>query len=219
MKKLLELNIGEKLYFQNDSNPYIVRAKGGKFLIATTEDKGLVNLESEKFTIRTRNPHLFYTIVDTEKEICGPHDRTFNPYNFSKQEDIEQCLDDLIHKKYDIGLSKRHGASIYEAIDLVKTFMDVKIFKFDHGEGAEVVAADNAKAAIMHYFTKYQDDLNIDDICGTDGIKIEELHGEQITKKHKVFNESIGSSELISYRDLAVETYKGKPVILIAPNY
>ncbi|MEP9408600.1 hypothetical protein ABKP09_19975 [Peribacillus frigoritolerans] len=204
MKKLLELNIGENLYLQHESKPFTVRAKGGKFLIATGDNGG--NCSS-------------YTIIDTEKDLCGPHNKTFNPYDFSKQEDVDQCLEDLIQSKYDIELSKRHGVSIYEALDLVKTLMEVKIFKFSHSEGVEIVAADNAKAAIMHYFTEYQDDLYIDGIC-MDGIEIEELHGEQITTKHKLFSEFIESVELLSYRDLAVERYKGEPILLVVdlPN-
>lgn len=202
MKKLLELNIGDNLFFSHEDVPFVIRAKENKFLIATVQYKGGVGR---------------YTIVDTENEICGPHDRTFNPYDFAKQEDIDKCLEDLIQNK--IGLSKRQGASIYKEIDLVKTLLEVKIFKFDHEESTEIVAADNAKAAIMHYFTEYQDDLSTDDICGTGGIKIEELHGEQITKKHKLLDESTGSRELISYRELAADMYKGEPVVLVAPHY
>lgn len=96
----------------------------------------------------------------------------------------------------------------------------MKIFKFDHNEGTEILAADNAKEAIMYYFTHYQDDLNTDDIVEDGGIKIEELQGELITKKYKFFNEDLGRSEELSYKELA-EKYAddGKQTILVAPNY
>jgi hypothetical protein len=106
MKKLADLQIGDNVFFLHDEpKSYQVKAKAQNFIIATVED----------------GDYKRYTIIDTDKEICGPHDRTFNPYDFTKQEDIETCLNDVINKKYGITLSQRHSAKVSEVLDLTKT--------------------------------------------------------------------------------------------------
>lgn len=95
----------------------------------------------------------------------------------------------------------------------------MKIFKFDHSEGAEILASNNAKEAILYYFTQYQDDMQIDDIVEFGGIKIEELTGEEITKKHTIFNEEKNERETVSYKELAEDSFKGETIILVSPNY
>lgn len=106
MKKLADLQVGDEVFFlEHEANPYLVKVKKGNFMIATIEDG-----DYEK-----------YTIIDTDREICGPHNRTFNPYNFNKQHDVEACLRDLIANNYGIGLSQRHSANVSEVLDLEKT--------------------------------------------------------------------------------------------------
>lgn len=95
----------------------------------------------------------------------------------------------------------------------------VKIFKFDHSEGAEILVANNAKEAIMYYFNGYQDDINTDAICENEGIKIEELQGEAINEKHEIFNEEQGDTESVSYKEIAKEIFNGEPVVILTPNY
>lgn len=95
----------------------------------------------------------------------------------------------------------------------------MEIFKFDHIEGTEILAADNAKEAVMYYFTQYQDDLNTEDMIEDGGIKIEELQGDFITKKHEFFNEEINDMEKTSYKELAEKYYHGKPTILVTSDY
>lgn len=97
--------------------------------------------------------------------------------------------------------------------------VECKIFKFDHSEGVEILAAANAKEAIDYYFTKYQDDSQTDEIVEFGGIKIEEIQDDDITKIHEILNEETGKSEKVSYKDLAERFYKGKPEILVSPNY
>lgn len=104
MHKLGRLQINDKVFFKDEPKEFIVRAKGGKYLIATSEGT------AEK-----------YTIIDAGKGICGPHDRTFNPYNFKKQEDIDKCLSDLVAGEYGIALSRRHSAPIEDVIDVERT--------------------------------------------------------------------------------------------------
>lgn len=112
MKKLADLQIGDKVFFlRNEPQPYVVKAKAENFIIATVAD----------------GDYKRYTIIDTDKEVCGPHDRTFNPYDFTKQEDIETCLVDMINGNYGIRLSRRYSAKVSEVLDLVKTLsMDLR---------------------------------------------------------------------------------------------
>ena len=94
-----------------------------------------------------------------------------------------------------------------------------KVFKFDHSEGAEIIAANNAKEAIMFYFTEYTDDLLTDDICSYDGITISELTGDALTQEHLIFDEEKNTRVKVTYGQLAEEYFEGKPEILVTPNY
>ncbi|PAD46688.1 hypothetical protein CHI09_11210 [Shouchella clausii] len=103
-RKLRELNVGSEIYFKQDNALFIVRGKQGKFLVATSEP--------DRET---------YTIIDIEKGFCGPNDRVFNPYNYKKQEDIEECLRDFNNPPEDMSdlkISLRHGTNVENVIDL-----------------------------------------------------------------------------------------------------
>ena len=100
-----------------------------------------------------------------------------------------------------------------------KTMVKGKVFKFDHSDGAEIIAANNAKEAIMYYFTVYNNDLITDDICSYDGINISELTGDALTKTHLIFDEEANSKVEVTYSQLAEEYFKGEPVVLVAPRY
>lgn len=96
----------------------------------------------------------------------------------------------------------------------------MKIIKFAHNEGAEIVAAANAKDAILFYFTTYQDADNTDTICQeSGGIRIEELTGDDITRRHSLYDESVNQTNEYSYAEIAAESFTGEPVILVSPNY
>ena len=95
----------------------------------------------------------------------------------------------------------------------------MKIFKFAHSEGSEILVANNAKEAIMYYFTNYQDDIITDEFCENGGIEIEELKGEAINKKLEIFNEEQGDVEVVSYKELAVSSFKGQPTVIVTPDY
>ncbi|CAN7413602.1 hypothetical protein LJR015_004051 [Peribacillus frigoritolerans] len=106
MMKLADLEKGDKIYFLEGSpDTFTVQAKKDKFIVATAPlEKGVQ-----------------YTIVDTEKNICGPHDRTFNAYDLSKKEDVTELLNDLIERKRGITLSRRHSANVALVLNLPKT--------------------------------------------------------------------------------------------------
>ncbi|GED14016.1 hypothetical protein [Aneurinibacillus migulanus] len=97
--------------------------------------------------------------------------------------------------------------------------MKAKIFKFSHSEGAEIIAASNAKEAIMFFFTQYADDIQMDDMVEFGGIEITELKGENITKKHSVFDESKNETVSVSYQEIATISFVNSPVVLVSPSY
>lgn len=98
---LKHFKVGDRLCFRNDkSNALVVRAKSENYLIATTESD-----RSE------------YTIIDTDKGICGPNDRVFNPYDYTKQEDVERCLSDLLKGK--VAISRRYRSDINRVLQIL----------------------------------------------------------------------------------------------------
>lgn len=97
----------------------------------------------------------------------------------------------------------------------------MKIFNFEHVEGTEILIAGNAKEAIIHYFTRYQDDIATDDILSAteEGIKISEIQGDALLVKRRIFDEELNGHIEISYQDMICE-YKGTvPGVIICPNY
>ena len=95
----------------------------------------------------------------------------------------------------------------------------MKIFVFKTSEGEFIVASKNAKEAIMFFFTKYMDDIQTDDLVEFDGIEIKELDLIEVSANRKIFNEGKGAHELISYRKLADDYFKGEPEMLVSPVY
>jgi hypothetical protein len=107
IENLSDLNVGNKVFFlEGEPDTFTVKAKKENFIVATSN-------EVEK--------GVRYTIIDTDKGICGPHDRTFNLYDFNKTEDINKLIDDLIQHNYGITLSRRHSASVSLVLNLPKT--------------------------------------------------------------------------------------------------
>ena len=96
---------------------------------------------------------------------------------------------------------------------------EAKVFKFDHSEGAEIIAANNAKEAIMFYFTEYNDDIMTDAICSYDGITISELTGDALTEERLTFDEEKNEKVKVTYGQLAKEYFKGKPEVIVSPSY
>jgi hypothetical protein len=95
----------------------------------------------------------------------------------------------------------------------------MKIFKFVHSDGAEIIAAENAKEAIMFFFTEYVDDIQTDDMIEFDGIKIEQVNREEAGKKRLIYNEDTGRKESVSYLELAYDLYNGQPTVLVSSFY
>ncbi|MFK3936587.1 hypothetical protein ACI2JA_03600 [Alkalihalobacillus sp. NPDC078783] len=103
-RKLNRLKVGSEIVFMHDNETFIVRGKKGNFIVATSE-----------------TDRKSYTIIDIDKGFCGPNDRTFNPYNYTKQEDIEQCLKDFNNPPKDMSdlkISLRYGGNVEDIFDL-----------------------------------------------------------------------------------------------------
>lgn len=76
------LKVGDKMYFAKEKKPYIIKAINERFAICT-----------KPFNLKKT---VFYTIVDFERDIRGPHNLVFNIYDFTVQSDIDECLKDLM---------------------------------------------------------------------------------------------------------------------------
>lgn len=79
------LKIGDKIKFETEKQRYTVKAKSDRFLICT----------------KPFNPKktCLYTIIDLDRLVRGTNDRIFNPYDYMIQEDIDECMEDLISGK------------------------------------------------------------------------------------------------------------------------
>lgn len=97
----------------------------------------------------------------------------------------------------------------------------MKIYKFEHEEGFEIVAAQNAKEAVIHYFTNYQDDIITDEMFAAtkEGIKITKVQGGDLTKKHRIFDEEKNCHVDTSYQEMIGEYQGIGPDVLVSPNY
>ncbi|MFS1519645.1 hypothetical protein V1503_24780 [Bacillus sp. SCS-151] len=107
IESLTKLNVGDKVYFlQSNPDTFIVQAKKENYIVATSHEV---------------EEGIQYTIIDTDKGMCGPHDRTFNFYDFNKKESMEELIDHLIQKRKGITLSRRHSAPVSLVLNLPKT--------------------------------------------------------------------------------------------------
>jgi hypothetical protein len=95
---------------------------------------------------------------------------------------------------------------------------EFKFFKFEHSEGTEIIIAEFARQAIDYFVNYYMDDLQLDDIAESGGLKIEELKNEKLTEKHMIFNEETNTRELVSYKKIA-DGCITMPCVIVSPNY
>jgi hypothetical protein len=88
------LKVGNMIKFAGEKQKYTIKAKDNRYLICT----------------KPFNPKktVLYTIIDLERFVRGTNDRVFNPYDYSIQEDIDQCLVDLQLNKNGIEVSWRN---------------------------------------------------------------------------------------------------------------
>ena len=87
------VNLGDKVWFEGEKRPYTVVACNERFIICT-----------KPFNLRHT---VLYTILDLKEGIRGTHDLILNPYDFMVQEDIDECLADLVSGKIEISHRNR----------------------------------------------------------------------------------------------------------------
>jgi hypothetical protein len=84
-KKIFEycrnIKVGDKIKFKLEKQRYVVKAKDDRYLICT----------------KPFNPKntVLYTIVDLERFVRGCNNQVFNIYDYTNQDDIDECLIDL----------------------------------------------------------------------------------------------------------------------------
>jgi hypothetical protein len=90
-----QIQIGSKIYFEREKRPYTVKAMDERYIIAT-----------KPFNARKT---CLYTILDLHKGMRGPNNLVFNIYDYTKQEDIEECLRDLNNEEECVEISHRRS--------------------------------------------------------------------------------------------------------------
>lgn len=93
-----------------------------------------------------------------------------------------------------------------------------KVFLFKTEDIETVIAANNAKEAIIHYHRLFSD-IYLDDQV-LNGLEIRELWDIEITTDRLIYNENEKSAKFISYQDL-LEKHKDtdKPIVLAFKGY
>jgi len=100
-----DIEVGDKVYFATDKKPFTVKATNEKFTILT-----------KPFNLRKT---VFYTIIDWHQGFRNRNNMVFNPYDYSAQEDIDQCLRDLCDPESVVKISHR-GKVKLDIVRIVK---------------------------------------------------------------------------------------------------
>lgn len=88
MKKYIsiqEAKVGDKIKFSSDRISFTIKARSESFIICTRP--------------KPFSKSFWYTIIDTKRNVRGPNNLVLNHYDYTKQEDIDQCLLDLEHSE------------------------------------------------------------------------------------------------------------------------
>lgn len=106
--------IDETIAFAEEpQTPYTVKAISRRFAILT---RPMTTKDAKDFEYDDPiDGHVVYTIVDSQTMKRGPNNLVFNAYNYTKQEDIEECLRDLDAGQ--IELSQRRSVPVLLADD------------------------------------------------------------------------------------------------------
>ena len=82
------LKVGDKVRFKAEKQAYTVKATSNRFIICT----------------KPYNPKrtVIYIIIDLKRLVRGANDRVFNPYDYKVQEDIDECLKDLVSGEVEV---------------------------------------------------------------------------------------------------------------------
>lgn len=94
LKYCLNLKVGDKIKFASDKQRYTVKAKDDRYIICT-----------KPFNLKKT---VLYTIIDLKRWVRGTNNMVFNPYDYSKQEDINECLVDLQYHNHGLEVTHRN---------------------------------------------------------------------------------------------------------------
>lgn len=94
----------------------------------------------------------------------------------------------------------------------------LKFYQFQHSDGNDIMVAEYGRQAMDYYMNIYQDDLNIDDMMETGGLRIRELTEQEIDRKRDIYNEEKNETESLSFREVAKEI-RTIPEVIITPKY
>lgn len=94
----MKLNVGNVVFFEKEKKPFTVKACNENFAICVTKSAKL------------------YTIIDWEQGLRNRNNLIFNPYEYTKQEEIEKCLRDLSDPNHVCEISHRGAVKL----DIVK---------------------------------------------------------------------------------------------------
>lgn len=97
IKELESLKVGDKIFWGDKKQEMTIKARNERYLIVTGNGE--------------------YSIIDLKEKVCSTNDYVFNPYDYSKQSDIEKSLYDLEKGEYE--LSRRNKVKI---IDVIKGY-------------------------------------------------------------------------------------------------
>lgn len=82
------LKVGDKVKFTGEKQRYTIKARSDRFIICT-----------KPFNLKKT---CLYTIIDLDRMVRGTNDRVFNPYDYMIQEDIDDCLNDLVSGEIEV---------------------------------------------------------------------------------------------------------------------
>lgn len=97
------LKVGDKIKFASEKRKYTVKAKDDRYLICT-----------KPFNVQKT---VLYTIIDLERLVRGINNMVFNSYDYTIQEDIDECLVDL--QQHNNGLEVSHRNCIKLDIEML----------------------------------------------------------------------------------------------------
>ncbi len=90
MMDLQDITLESKIQFARDPGEYIVKALSDRFAIC---------IFIKRFVV-------YYTIIDLQEKIRGPHNFLYNRYDFASEWYIKKCLTDLENETSGVKISE-----------------------------------------------------------------------------------------------------------------
>lgn len=105
--------VGATIRFAGEESAYTVRAIGQRYAVCTRPvNRRDVDEYPDEVTSHDIGK-VWYTIVDSDRMLRGPHNMVFNEYDFVKDDGCRHCLADIESGK--IELSRRRSKPVFLA--------------------------------------------------------------------------------------------------------